>query len=369
MSIEEARERGVSLQLELLEADHLPTQLIAARGVGEGNRVVCGIEVDDDGRRVAYHLYRDHPNEYYLNGRPVDTVRVPAEEVMHIFRIMRPKQLRGEPWFVRVMMRLLQIDKYDDAELARKNFAASLTAFVTSTAPDDQRPIVPTGAEPQSSSPGQQTIELEPGSVIDLAPDESITIADVDDVGGMYPDFMRQQLRAIASGCGLTYEQVTGDMSMVNYSSIRAGSLEFRRLCEQVQYANFIPQFCSRYVREWLRAEALLGTIDARDYLANREQYEDVEWITPGWDWVDPLKDITAHIMAIEAGLTSRQIVVTSRGLDKERVDRDNIEDKEWQQREGVEYGSKKKTDDKATKSRSKTKRLPKSTVAKEIVQ
>jgi capsid protein len=41
-------------------------------------------------------------------------------------------------------------------------------------------------------------------------------------------------LEASAVGTGLTYDQVAGDLTQANYSSLRAGKIEFRRLCEQV---------------------------------------------------------------------------------------------------------------------------------------
>ena len=48
--------------------------------------------------------------------------------------------------------------------------------------------------------------------------------------------------RALAAFCaGLTYDQVSGDLTQANYSSLRAGKIEFRRLCEQVQYGMLIP--------------------------------------------------------------------------------------------------------------------------------
>jgi hypothetical protein len=43
---------------------------------------------------------------------------------------------------------------------------------------------------------------------------------------GGYAEYMRVQLHAIAAGMGLTYELLTGDLSQVNYSSIRAGLIE-----------------------------------------------------------------------------------------------------------------------------------------------
>src|SRR3546814_13381798 len=50
----------VALQIQVLEAEHLPTTM--NRDLPGGNVIRAGIEFDRLGRRVAYHLYRSHPN-------------------------------------------------------------------------------------------------------------------------------------------------------------------------------------------------------------------------------------------------------------------------------------------------------------------
>ncbi|WP_330448299.1 hypothetical protein FLP41_14195 [Paracoccus marcusii] len=52
-----------------------------------------------------------------------------------------------------------------------------------------------------------------------------------------------------------------------------------------------------------------------------------MQWIPPRWDWVDPLKDIQAQVLAMEAGITSRRKVVEATGYDIEEVDRENAAD------------------------------------------
>ena len=52
-----------------------------------------------------------------------------------------------------------------------------------------------------------------------------------------------------------------------------------------------------------------------------------MHWIPPRWDWVDPLKDIQAQVLAMEAGITSRRKVVEATGYDVEEVDRENAAD------------------------------------------
>lgn len=66
----------------------------------------------------------------------------------------------------------------------------------------------------------------------------------------------------------------------------------------------------------------LSGALDADPMMARP-----VQWIPPRWDWVDPLKDIQAQVLAMEAGLTSRRKVVEATGYDIEEVDRENASD------------------------------------------
>ena len=122
---------------------------------------------------------------------------------------------------------------------------------------------------------------------------------------------------------------LTGDLSQTSYSSIRAGILSFRRLCEQVQYGVFIFQFCRPVWQSFIEAAVLGGQLDARDYQANRADYLAVQWHTPKWAWVDPEKDVKGEILAIRAGLKARSMSINEAGMDEEDVDRQIAKDNE----------------------------------------
>jgi capsid protein len=42
-----------------------------------------------------------------------------------------PGQIRGEPWLARALVKLNELDQYDDAELVRKKTAAMFAGFIT----------------------------------------------------------------------------------------------------------------------------------------------------------------------------------------------------------------------------------------------
>ena len=77
-------------------------------------------------------------------------------------------------------------------------------------------------------------------------------------------------------------------------------------------------QFCRPVWRRWIEAAILSGALKAPGYAKDPEPYLDVEWRTPRWAWVDPLKDARAEIEQIQAGLKSRSAAIHELGYDPE---------------------------------------------------
>lgn len=306
----------VPLQLQLLQSEMLPFE--KTETAPNGNRIRCGIEFDAIGRRLAYHFRRRHPGDSTDQRVAVpDTVRVPAEEVLHIYRPIDAGQIRGLPHVAPAMVRLFLLDQYDDAELDRKKTAAMFAGFITKTAPED--PMLGEGA---ADLDGAAIASLEPGTMQVLLPGEDVKFSAPADVGGGYEAFQYRTLLAVSASLGLPYHLVTGDVRQANYSSLRAELVEFRRRIGQLQHGVIVHQFCRPVWARWLETAVLAGALDA-DPVAARP----VQWIPPRWDWVDPLKDIQAQVLAMEAGITSRRKVVEATGYDVEEVDRENAAD------------------------------------------
>ena len=315
----------VPLQIQVVEADHVP--LAENRMAANGNIVMAGIEFDTTGRRVAYHMYREHPGEFLSQrARSGELLRVPASEILHLFVRDRPGQVRGAPRLAPVLPRLHDLDDYEGAELMRKKVTAMFAGFVIPGVEEGGVPLVKTTDTPDAE--GYQVAALEPGLMQVLPAGADIKFAEPSEVGGSYDPFMKWNLHAVAAGAGLTYEQVTGDLSGVNFSSIRAGLLEVRRQIGQFQNNTPIFQLNRPVWRLWLEQAALAGVIDTSDYLANRRDYRRVKWVPQGWPWVDPEKDQKASVRGVRAGFTSRARIVAAQGEDVEQIDREIRDDR-----------------------------------------
>lgn len=301
----EARRRGLPreapLTVQVMEADMLP---IHTTLLPEPNRIIQGVEFAPDGTRLAYHLRRAHPGEgrVWTDG-PNELERVPAEQVIHLFRVQRPGQVRGVPDMAPALLRMKQLDDFEDAALEQAKAQALLGVFLTGD------PAMDTPADMVAAN-GTPTVELYPGMVHDLPPGKEPKFLQPTGAGAFEP-FALHQLMAIAAGGGVTYDQLTGDLRQANYSSLRAGKIEFRRMVEQDQWLMFVPRLCEPL---W-RAFAALADIAG----AFRAGMPDVEWQPPRFEMIDPGKEIDAAIASVRAGFETWDQVVASFGYDPER--------------------------------------------------
>ena len=311
---------SVPLQIQLLEAEQVPThmnQLVAG-----GNVVRQGIEFDGLGRRVAYHMYREHPGEMTLTARGNEIVRVPGAEVLHHYEPLRPGQIRGQPVLAQALLRLYEFDQYEGNEVVRKRDASAFSGFIFETGEDAAPLAGKAGTDTDDGSP-TEVAKLEPGTFQKLRPGEDIKFAAPAGMGEGYSDFMQWVLRAIAASAGVTYEQLTGDLTKVNFSSMRAGLIEFRRSVEMFQHCVFVVQFCRPVWRAWMPAAVLAGAlpVSATAFRRDMATWLGVKWDPPGWQYVNPVQDIKAIVDAIRAGLMSRSEAVSQYGFDAEEID------------------------------------------------
>jgi lambda family phage portal protein len=312
----------VPMQVQVLPTEMLPYRTDVL--TGSGNRIELGIEFDANGKRVAYHFYQEHPGQA-LPRRTAATVRVPADEILHLFRPLRAGQIRGIPQSVASMARLAMLDLYDDAELERKRTTALFAGFITKEATEDEddHPLGVKEHGSLSTTLGNDQVTMEGGALIDLNPGEDISFAAPADVGTSYDPFQYRNLLQIAAGFGVPYSAMTGDLTRANYGSLRAGELSHRRRVQAYQHNVMIYQMCRPIWLRFLAMATALGEApwQPSEYMANARDYNRVKWIPPKWDWVDPLKDRQAEKVAVDNGWKSRSDVIEEEGYDPEEMD------------------------------------------------
>ena len=197
----QANERG-ELRPRLLSPEQLDASV--TREVEGGRRIVAGVEFNAAGDVVAYHILPAAPDV----GFPVawQATRVSAADVLHIFEPKTPGAVRGVSWLTPVLTRLHELDRLEDALVARANTAALFGGFISD----------PEGTSGFASGTVDPTeLSLEPGVMRLLPPAASVTFPNVPDSGDAQT-LLRHLLRSISAGSGLPYELLSGDLSQVN---------------------------------------------------------------------------------------------------------------------------------------------------------
>jgi lambda family phage portal protein len=294
----------VPLQVQVLEPDYLDDT--RDRPLDDGGVILGGIEfgppLGGPPQRRAYWLWREHPGAVRVFTRlQGESVRVPADEIAHVYEQTRAGQVRGASWFAPALLKFRDLADYELFELARKKAEACLSVWVSDTGDAG------TMGAPRYDPAGRNVEDLQPAMVRYLPPGKQPHFQ-APAPNSDYVQYMRHPAHDCAAALGLTYELMTGDMSQVNFSSARMGWLAFQRRVSFVQNTVLVPRGL-RPVREWfLAAGRAAGTVP--------DVPVETRWTPPRWPSVQPVEDATAALIEARSGQTTLPEQIARRGLD-----------------------------------------------------
>ena len=299
----------VPMALELIESDLLDDDYNAIEK--NGNEIRMGVEIDKWGRPVAYHFFDYHPGDYqfsYAQKAVKRRVRVPAEDVIHLYLIDRPGQTRGVSAFATAIMRLRNLSGYEESEIVAARASSSMMAFVRT--PDQE--LFEDGTFDQDS-----VLDFSPGSIRRLAPGEEMQFFTPNRPDDAFTPFVQQMLRAVAAGIGCSYTQVSSDFSQSNYSSSRLELLETRTHYKVLQQY-VIESLCEEVYERWLEMAVMAGVLDLPNFDTNPGRYMSAKWMAPAAQFVDPQKEAAAYKELIRSGIMTLSQVIALHGGDFE---------------------------------------------------
>lgn len=291
----------IPLQIEVLEADFLDSGKSAE--LSNGGEIVQGVEKNAYGRIVAYWLFDRHPGR---GGRTPVSVRVDADDVIHILLAKRPGAGRGWSHFAPVIATLRDIGDINNAELMKQKIAALFGIIATV---DDETGDTMTEAVEDAS--GAKFEDLAPGTIAYAKPGTTITTLNPPSTQN-YESFVRTQDRRVASGFGITHAQLTGDLSQSSFSSTRAGMNEFWAWMDQVRGLEFVPAFCARIWRRWVTEANKAGVLSVKR--------ADCSWTMPAKPVISPLEEAASTRAGLRDGTLTLGMAIDKQGNDWRRV-------------------------------------------------
>lgn len=308
---------SVPVQYQVMEPQMLPMlDADTWTGLPAGHIIRCGIELDRSRQRSAYWFHKDHPGDRARSTSldPTGLIRVPAEDVAHMYEPRRAGALRGVGDITTSLPTMRDTSDYADAVLLRQKLSNLFVAFIKRVAPN-------IGEDPFSGDKVREVAEqfvasLEPGLVQELDPGQEVQFSNPPEAGTMFHEYMRTQYLGINAGAGMPYELGTGDIREVSDRTLRVIINEFRRRAEQRQWQVVIPQFCRRVARWFAETAFIEGKISSAEY----DAAIDAEWAPHGFDYIHPVQDVQGQKLARDLGLVSTPALITRRGDDPDTV-------------------------------------------------
>lgn len=302
--------------------DHTYSQADTGNGY-----ISLGIEKDTYDRPIKYYFTTDTKNKIKIDGLDLEFRKgIDAKSIIHKFTIEEVGQSRGTPWFNPIAQDLKNFKGYVSAVVVNERVAASKMGFFTK-----KEDSLDSDAEDTSI----ETIKVSPGSLTELPTNYDFKDWNPTSGNANFSEVTSTLLRQVAASLNVSYNVLAGDLTNVNYSSIRAGMLSERDSWRILQ-ADHVQSVLVPIFKEWLIQADLSGKISIPQGVTIQKIVESARWIGRGWDWVDPLKDIQAILLGVNGGLITRTKALAEKGENYEDVLKQISEEQELAKQLGV---------------------------------
>lgn len=277
-----------------------------------------GIEIDVNTRKPLAYWVAPPKTSIDVDGNigSYEEVRIPADQILHIFDPERANQTRGVTWLAQSLITLKMLDGYEESTLVNARASSQKMGFIETE--KDATETTYTGDSVDAD--GYQLSTFEAGIIEQLAKGQHFIPFDPKYPDAQYVDFVKQQLHKLSSAWGVAYSSISNDLGETSFSSGRIGLLEERELHMKRQRL-IIEQFLEPLFSVWLETAIMSGQVrysPSGDSLpiAKFDKFNQPVFKGRRWGWVDPLKDLQAKKLSIELGLESVSSILQENNID-----------------------------------------------------
>jgi lambda family phage portal protein len=295
----------VPLAYQIIEREQLDESKDRPASTGK-NKILGGREFNAANRVVAYHLWTDHPHEFFGTsgsmlmgaGAPLSlgskSIRIPAERVIDLALFHRPSASMGVSWLDACGQSIWDRDSYIDSEIRSAAVDAAFS-FVAKLEDAELRQGLGFADETDDSDEfGNRSYKVGQSPIASVInPSESLEMIRSARPNKDAPSFIKMLDRDTMQAAGLSYYSGTGDYEATNFSSTRAAKLDEDLHIKPLQ--NWVACHAALPVRRQFNAVAAAGglftSITPSEFRRNERTYQRFDAIGNGRDLLDPFKE------------------------------------------------------------------------------
>lgn len=314
-----------SLRIQMIEADRIRTPLgeemldycSGVYGLTEGkakngNKIHDGVEVDKNGRIVAYYIHNSYPNQMMWD-EECEAIRVEARgkesgipNILQIMDAERPDQYRGVTYLAPVIEVLLQSRRYTESQLVAALIQSMMTGWITQKDNADSLDFMEDDENEADGEDGEREgfdpeYQMRPGEVYRLKKGEEIIFGNPNVPTANFSDFMNSIFEMAGAALEIPKEVLLKKFTN-NYSASK-GALEEMSEMVKMRRSWFVSDFCRPIYEAWLAEAVALGRIKAPGFFNDpliRAAWCGSRWDGPAQTHLDPEKEAKANELIVK---------------------------------------------------------------------
>ncbi len=309
-----------SLRLRLILADRISTP--GAYG-GEydgfdkeqpdGNRIMNGVEIDRQGKVVAYHISSTFPNENEVTKTEWKRVlkrgaTTGNPNILHVFNAESAEQYRGVPFLAPVIMSIKQLTRYTEAEIMAAVVNSMFAIFIQTESGDDIDGFGGEDDDMNTAPSDGDEIKLGAGTINFLKEGEKVEAVESKHPSGNYESFVGAFSMLIGAALEISPEVLMKKFS--NNFSASKGALNETWRAFSMRRKWFVDDFCKQVYELWFAEAVSIGRIKAPGFFADpliRNAYTNATWTGPAQGCLNPVQEANAAVIRIKNGLSTRE--------------------------------------------------------------
>lgn len=314
------------LRLKLISADRVssPNSLDGEydgfdRELKNGNSIMNGIEIDSEGKVVAYHICSNFPGEYSSKISKWTRVEKRGKNtgnpnILHIFNADIAEQYRGVPFLAPVIHTIKQLTRYTEAEIMAAVINSMFALFVSTESGEDIEDFGGVDEEAWETPVGRQQgneedeIKLGSGTINFLKEGEKVEAVESKHPSGNYDAFIQSMANQIGAALEISPEVLMKKFS--NNFSASKGALNETWKAFSMRRKWFIDDFCQEVYELWFAEAVSKGRISAPGFFTDpliRQAYTNATWTGPAQGCLNPLQEVNAAVERIKNGLSTHE--------------------------------------------------------------